>query len=119
MPFYQFNSSTGRLKKSAYLQPLYPTSTHPLNKKELLEMIWDSIKTKPLRTISPSSMGFSTLNPKMLAKYKKFQVNVEKPVYLMGGSPDKILFTTTCILVVAGVAQCLKLFYDMANPKKL
>ncbi len=118
MPCDQFKSFTGRLKESSQLQPLYPISTNPLNKLNPPKMIWDSIKTKPLKTTSTSSAAFSTLDPKLIAKYKKFQTNLEKPVYLMGGTPDKILFGITCALVAAGVIQSLKLFYDMASPKK-
>ncbi|XP_003426168.1 uncharacterized protein LOC100115623 isoform X2 [Nasonia vitripennis] len=93
-------------------------STDPLNKLNPPNMIWDSIKTKTLKTTSTSSAAFSTLDPKLIAKYKKFQANLEKPVYLMGGTPDKILFGITCVLVAAGVIKSLKLCYDMANPKK-
>ncbi|CAL1677910.1 unnamed protein product [Lasius platythorax] len=91
MPFYQFNSFTGRLKPSANFQPLYPLRSEPV-------MIYDTIKTKPL-TVTPKS-GYCTdkpptLDPKMWAKYKHFQAALDKPVYLAGGRKDKILFGIT------------------------
>ncbi|XP_014229469.1 uncharacterized protein LOC106654213 [Trichogramma pretiosum] len=119
MPHYKYSSLAGRLLPSqTHLQPLHPTSLLPVDKADPPKMIWDSIKTKTLKTAPLSAASFSTLDPKLLAKYKKFQANVEKPVFLMGGPPDKILFGATCAIVVVGVAQCFKLFYDMANPKK-
>ncbi|XP_011252145.1 uncharacterized protein LOC105248832 isoform X2 [Camponotus floridanus] len=104
MPFYQYNSFTGRIKPSANFQPLYPLRTEPP------VMIYDTIKTKPL-TVIPKS-GYSTdkpasLNPKMLQKFKFFQTSIDKPVYLAGGKKDKILFGFTVAYVGICTLQSL------------
>ncbi|XP_070149892.1 uncharacterized protein [Polyergus mexicanus] len=92
MPFYQYNSFTGRIKPSTNFQPFYPLRTEPP------VIIYDNIKTKPV-SITPKS-GYctdkpATLDPKMWAKYKHFQAAIDKPVYLAGGKKDKILFGFT------------------------
>ncbi|XP_012062726.1 PREDICTED: uncharacterized protein LOC105626025 isoform X2 [Atta cephalotes] len=96
MPFYQYNSFTGKLKPSTNFQPLYPISPLPLQKSEPV-IIYDSIKTKPL-TVTPKS-GYCTdkpvtLDSKLWAKYKHYGVILKKdiPIYLAGGRRDKIMF---------------------------
>ncbi|XP_032665964.1 uncharacterized protein LOC116841748 isoform X2 [Odontomachus brunneus] len=104
MPFYQFNSFTGSLKPSTNFQPFFPIKTERV-------MIYDTVKTKP--AVVTSTAGYCTnkprtLDPKMWAKYKHFQANLDKPVYLMGGKKDKILFGFT----VAYVGLCtMQSFY--------
>ncbi|XP_050449998.1 uncharacterized protein LOC126850751 isoform X1 [Cataglyphis hispanica] len=98
MPFYQYNSFTGRIKPSTSFQPLYPLSPIPLQRTEPPVIIYDTIKTKPV-SVTPKS-GYCTdkpptLDPKMWAKYKHFQAVIDKPVYLAGGKKDKILFGVT------------------------
>ena len=118
MPIYQFNSFSNRLGESNHLQPLYPLSTNPLSKSEPPKMIYDSIKTKPARISPPvASAQMSTLHPKMLKKYKFYQKNLETPVYLIRGTPDKILFGITCAGVAAGVVYGMGVLYSMAFKK--
>ncbi|XP_011314739.1 uncharacterized protein [Fopius arisanus] len=100
MPFYQFNQFTGRLKNSTNLQPLYPISPNPLQTADQPTMIWDSVKTQAAKVNSPaagSGGNVSSLPPQVVAKMKKFQTLGWRgtPVYLMGGSPDKILLGLT------------------------
>ncbi|XP_018406936.1 PREDICTED: uncharacterized protein LOC108783016 isoform X2 [Cyphomyrmex costatus] len=97
MPFYQYNSFTGKLKPSTNFQPLYPIKSEPV-------VIYDSIKTKPV-TITPKA-GYCTdkpptLNPKLWAKYKHYGEALQKdiPVYIAGGKSDKIIFGLVCATV--------------------
>ncbi|XP_077276275.1 uncharacterized protein LOC143905041 isoform X1 [Temnothorax americanus] len=109
MPFYQFNSFTGRLKPSTNLQPLYPISPLPLQKSEPV-VIYDSIKTKPVTATPKASYCTDkppTLDPKLWAKYKHFQAALDKPVYLAGGKKDKILFAFTVAYVGVCTLQSL------------
>ncbi|XP_011878475.1 PREDICTED: uncharacterized protein LOC105567859 isoform X2 [Vollenhovia emeryi] len=103
MPFYQYNSFTGRLKPSGNLQPLYPIKSEPV-------MIYDSIKTKPV-TVTPKASYCTdkppTLDPKLWSKYKHFQAAIEKPVYLAGGKKDKMLFAFTVAYVSVCTVQSL------------
>ncbi|XP_018368819.1 PREDICTED: uncharacterized protein LOC108764910 isoform X3 [Trachymyrmex cornetzi] len=91
MPFYQYNSFTGKLKPSTNFQPLYPIKSEPV-------IIYDSIKTKPL-TVTPKS-GYctggkpATLDTKLWTKYKHYGEALKKdiPVYLSGGRRDRVMF---------------------------
>lgn len=103
----------------------------PLQKMEPV-MIYDSIKTKPLTVTSKAGYCTDkppTLDPKLWAKYKHFQVSVhndqfqlqyyvdflyiisclqaaiDKPVYLAGGKGDKILLGITVALCALGTLQ--------------
>ncbi|GAB1863251.1 Cytochrome c oxidase subunit 7A-related protein, mitochondrial [Camponotus japonicus] len=110
MPFYQYNSFTGRIKPSANFQPLYPLSPVPLQRTEPPVMIYDTIKTKPV-TVTPKS-GYSTdkptsLDPKLYQKFKLFQANMDNPVYLAGGKKDKILFGITVAYIGICTVQSL------------
>ncbi|XP_029667675.1 uncharacterized protein LOC115238209 [Formica exsecta] len=110
MPFYQYNSFTGRIKPSTNFQPFYPLSPIPLQRTEPPVIIYDNIKTKPM-SITPKS-GYCTgkpptLDPKMWAKYKHFQAVMDKPVYLAGGKKDKILFGFTVAYVGICTLQSL------------
>ncbi|XP_011055279.1 PREDICTED: uncharacterized protein LOC105146598 isoform X2 [Acromyrmex echinatior] len=100
MPFYQYNSFTGKLKPSTNFQPLYPIKSEPI-------IIYDSIKTKSL-TVTPKSdyctSKPATLDPKLWAKYKHYGEALKKdvPIYLAGGRKDRIVFGA----VVAYVGFC-------------
>ncbi|XP_020287728.1 uncharacterized protein LOC109856633 isoform X2 [Pseudomyrmex gracilis] len=103
MPFYRFNSLTGRLKSSTHFQPLYPLKAEPV-------VIYDTPKTKPLTVTSSASYSTDlekppTLDPKLWAKYKHFQSVIDKPVYLAGGKSDKILFGFTVAYLAVCTAQ--------------
>ncbi|KAK0175667.1 hypothetical protein PV327_009399 [Microctonus hyperodae] len=100
MPSYEFNQFTGRLKNSGHIQPLYPIKPVPLSKTESPKMIWDTIKTKAVKTDVQQASGYSTVSPKVLEKMKHYQKDITKPVFLMGGTPDKIFFGLTCALGV-------------------
>ncbi|XP_011637489.1 uncharacterized protein LOC105427460 isoform X1 [Pogonomyrmex barbatus] len=106
MPFYQFNSFTGRLKPSTNFQPLYPISPLPLQKAEPV-IIYDSAKTKPMTSKNYCTDKPKTLDPKMWAKYKHFQAALDKPVYLAGGKKDKLLFGFTVAYLAVCSAQSL------------
>ncbi|KAK0089654.1 hypothetical protein PV325_006077 [Microctonus aethiopoides] len=112
MPSYEFNQFTGRLKNSLHIQPLYPIKPVPLPKTESPKMIWDTIKTKAVKTDVQQTSGYSTISPKVLAKMKHFQADMTKPVFLMGGTPDKILFGVTIAL---GVICTIETFRFLAR----
>ncbi|XP_012535270.1 uncharacterized protein LOC105836052 [Monomorium pharaonis] len=109
MPFFQFNSFTGRLKPSTSFQPLYPISPRSLPEGQPV-MIYDTIKTKPVRVTPKASYCTdkpSTLDPKLWAKFKHFQAALDKPVYLAGGKKDKMLFAFTVAYVGVCTLQSL------------
>ncbi|XP_018356438.1 PREDICTED: uncharacterized protein LOC108756837 isoform X1 [Trachymyrmex septentrionalis] len=117
MPFYQYNSFTGKLKPSTNFQPLYPISPLPLQKSEPV-IIYDSINTKPL-TVTPKS-GYctdkpATLSPKMWAKYKYFGKTLQKdiPVYLSTGRRDKIIFGA--IVTSIGFCTLNSIYFAVKN----
>ncbi|XP_015601541.1 uncharacterized protein LOC107270745 isoform X2 [Cephus cinctus] len=116
MPFHQFNPFTGRLKQTNHLQPLYPLAPHPLEKAEPPKMLWDSMLTKPAK-VGPSVgvARFSKVDPKLLAKYKKFQEPNGIPVYLKGGPMDKVLVGLTFGLIAVGLVQFAEFVYKEAN----
>ncbi|XP_011144701.1 uncharacterized protein LOC105186306 isoform X2 [Harpegnathos saltator] len=101
MPFYQFNPFTGGLKSSTSFQPLYPLKTERV-------MIYDTIKTKPVAVTAKAGYCTDkprTLDPKMWTKFKHFQAHIDKPVYLLGGKKDKLLFGFTVLYVAVCTAQ--------------
>ncbi|XP_011702134.1 PREDICTED: uncharacterized protein LOC105458491 [Wasmannia auropunctata] len=109
MPFYQYNSFTGKLKPSVNFQPLYPLSPLPLQKGDPV-IIFDTVKTKPVMVTPKASYCTDkppTLDPKMWAKYKHFQAVIDKPVYLAGGKKDKALFLFTAAYVGVCTLQSL------------
>ncbi|XP_015108903.1 uncharacterized protein LOC107035822 [Diachasma alloeum] len=134
MPFYQFNHFTGRLKNSTNLQPLYPISPNPLQ-SEPPKMIWDSIKTQVVKVDVPARGAASTpggappppggaprkgtVPPRLIAKMKKFQQPGWRttPVYLMGGTPDKIMFGATVALLVYGLYGVAEFVAEHINDK--
>ncbi|XP_012271154.1 uncharacterized protein LOC105694777 [Orussus abietinus] len=105
MPFNEFNSLTGRLKESTKLQPLYPISPIRADKVEPPVIMFDSIRTKPVKTITSQQVAeySSKIDPKMAANFKKFQ-DWTKPVYLLGGTRDKVFFGIN--LVLTGIGLC-------------
>ncbi|XP_018311067.1 uncharacterized protein [Mycetomoellerius zeteki] len=110
MPFYQYNSFTGKLKPSTNFQPLYPIKSEPV-------IIYDSIKTKPL-TVTPKS-GYCTNKPLTLdttvwKKYKLFGEALRKdmPIHVSGGRKDKLLYG----FIATYVGLCtLNSFYFIAK----
>ncbi|KAI4489042.1 hypothetical protein M0804_004540 [Polistes exclamans] len=111
MTYYEFNPFTGRLKESTRFQPYYPLKPSALNTAEQ-KLIWDIMTTKPAEVKSSASVGSSTVDPKLLAKYKFFQKDIHKPVYLMGGAKDRILFGITIVLTGLISADVARFVYD-------
>ncbi|CAK9794807.1 hypothetical protein ANTQUA_LOCUS87 [Anthophora quadrimaculata] len=114
MSFHQFNSTTGRLKQSTQLQALSPLLPRPLQKVDLPKMVYDTVKTKPVKT-SPPAKSYSTLCPKIAKLQKEMQADLTKPVYLIRGTPDKILFGLTCVLLLG---SCINTAYQFTVLKK-
>ncbi|XP_014468312.1 PREDICTED: uncharacterized protein LOC106741134 isoform X2 [Dinoponera quadriceps] len=107
MSFHKFNPFTGRLKPATNFQPFYPLKTEQM-------MIYDTIKTKPATITAKADYCTDkprTLDPKMWAKYKHFQSDLKKPVYLMGGRKDKVLFGITVALIAVSTAQSLYIVF--------
>lgn len=99
MPFHQFNSFTGRLKESSRLDPFYPISPAPLDKAEQI-MIYDSVKITPVKAgAATQAAGYSTLPTKFAEAFKRFQVDIHSPIFVMGGPKDKALYMATAIAV--------------------
>ncbi|XP_043262914.1 uncharacterized protein LOC122403431 [Colletes gigas] len=115
MSFHEFNSLTGRLKQSTQLQSLNPLPPRPLQSSEIPVMIYDSIKTKPLKVATPTE-NYSTLPPRMAALYKKYQADMTKPVYRMGGKKDRILYGISIIGVTIGFV--MNIYYLNKGAKK-
>nr|XP_033338070.1 uncharacterized protein LOC117227163 [Megalopta genalis] len=103
MSFHEFNPFTGRLKQSTKVQPLYPVNPRPLQSIEI-DIMYDSIKTKPVKTTAPGTAGYSTLDPKLAKLYRKYQANLETYSYTLGGRKDRILVAATVLLTVTGFA---------------
>ncbi|XP_078036586.1 uncharacterized protein LOC144469804 [Augochlora pura] len=101
MSFHEFNPFTGRLKQSTKIQPLNPLKPYPLQNREV-EIMYDSIKTKPVRTVAPGTAGYSTVNTKLLKLFKQYQTNLETASYTLGGRKDKIMIAASVILTVGG-----------------
>ncbi|XP_012265356.2 cytochrome c oxidase subunit 7A, mitochondrial [Athalia rosae] len=119
MPFYQFNSFTGRIAETTHLQPLYPLAPNRLDRADPPKIMYDSPHTKPVK-VEPTSKGraFSTVPPDVLKKMEKFQVPNNIPVYLKGGMGDKVLLGATVALIGFGFATSIKMIYDLSFPKK-
>ena len=115
MSFHEFNQFTGRLKQSTQTQALHPVSPRPLQTTEPPVMIYDSIKTKPVGT-SPAQASYSTLSPKMAALYKKYQADLTKPSYMLGGKKDKLLMAAT--VAMCGALFVTNVFYLFQTEKK-
>ncbi|CAD6212787.1 GSCOCG00011055001-RA-CDS [Cotesia congregata] len=111
MVFREFNRLAGKLQASAKLQPLFPLRPTPLNKADAPKMIYDTVKTKPVSVDRAATASYSTIPPKLEAKMKKFQKDTSKPVFLMGGTPDKILFGITCVLTVFGLGKSAQFYW--------
>ncbi|XP_076673468.1 uncharacterized protein LOC143371765 [Andrena cerasifolii] len=114
MSFHEFNQFTGRLKQSTQTQALHPVSPRPLQATEPI-MIYDSIKTKPVGT-SPAQASYSTLSPRMAALYKKYQADLTKPSYMLGGKRDKVLMAVTVALT--GALALSNMYYVIKTEKK-
>ncbi|XP_076655403.1 uncharacterized protein LOC143360449 [Halictus rubicundus] len=106
MPFHEFNQVTGRLKQSANTQPLYPVSPRPVQSTEV-DMMFDSVKTKPVKVRSPITAGLSTLSPKLAEVFRKYQIDLERPVYIIAGRKDKLLYALTVAGLTAGFAATM------------
>ncbi|XP_076629218.1 uncharacterized protein LOC143345727 [Colletes latitarsis] len=115
MSFHEFNPLTGRLKQSTQPQSLSPLPPRSLQSSEIPVMIYDSVKTKPLK-VANSTGNYSTLPPKMAALYKKYQADLSKPVYNMGGKMDKILFGVTSLAATA--CFVMNIYYLSKGAKK-
>ncbi|XP_053978238.1 cytochrome c oxidase subunit 7A1, mitochondrial [Hylaeus volcanicus] len=116
MSVHEFNPFTGRLKQSTSTRPLYPLSPRPLQSAEPPVIMYDTILTKPVKVESPRSGKFSTLPPKLAELQKKYQADMSKPVYLMGGMKDKILFRFT--VVATAVAFATNMYYILRGPQQ-
>ncbi|KAK2579527.1 hypothetical protein KPH14_010830 [Odynerus spinipes] len=116
MSFHEFNPFTGRLKESTHFQPFYPLKPSALQKSEPPAMIWDTINTKPVAVKSQTAGFASSVDPKILEKFKHFQKDIHKPVYLMGGTKDKILFGITLALFSVCAYKTAE-FYYIASKK--
>lgn len=81
-------------------------------------MLANVLRTRLVAAATPSARFASTLDPKIASKMKKFQKDVNKEVYLMGGAGDKILFYLTCAGVAVGSAWSFSILWKMANPPK-
>ncbi|XP_015184745.1 PREDICTED: uncharacterized protein LOC107070764 [Polistes dominula] len=116
MTYYEFNPFTGRLKESTRFQPYYPLKPSALSKVEQT-LIWDTMKTKPAEVKSAASVSSSSssVDPKLLEKYKFFQRDIHKPVYLMGGTKDKILFGITIALTCYIAVDTARFLYDLSK----
>ena len=115
MSFHEFNQFTGRLKQSTQTQALHPLSPRPLQTTEPPVMIYDSIKTKPVG-VSPVQASYSTLSPKMAALMKKYQADLTKPSYMLGGKKDKVLMAITVALT--GSLFVANMYYLFQTEKK-
>ncbi|KZC14669.1 PREDICTED: uncharacterized protein LOC107192784 [Dufourea novaeangliae] len=115
MSFHEFNPFTGRLKQSTQSQPLYPLSPQPLQSTELPVMMYDTIKTKPVKVASSTVGNYSTLPPKLAELYKKYQADLSKPSYTLGGRKDKVLYAISVVGVIAGFAT--NMYYLIADKK--
>ncbi|XP_063990293.1 uncharacterized protein LOC135169326 isoform X2 [Diachasmimorpha longicaudata] len=102
---------------------------NPLPSGDPPKMIWDSIKTQvakvdaPARGTATSASGTvkqSTLPPRLIAKMKKFQQPGWRttPVFLMGGTPDKIFFGATVTLIAVGFVGCIDFVARSLSPNK-
>ncbi|XP_015513417.1 cytochrome c oxidase subunit 7A1, mitochondrial isoform X1 [Neodiprion pinetum] len=120
MPYYNFNSFTGRIAETTHPQPFYPLAPHRLDLAEPPKIMYDSSRTKPVQVASASTSARpqSTLSPEMLKKYQKFQAPNNIPVHLKGGPMDKILLGTTVVLIGIGLIQAGDLIYKLGFPKK-
>ncbi|XP_076297749.1 uncharacterized protein LOC143217391 [Lasioglossum baleicum] len=114
MPFHEFNQVTGRLKQSANTQPLYPVSPRPLQSTEV-DIMYDSVRTKPVKVQSPLRAGLSTLSPKLAELFRKYQADLEKPVYTLGGKKDRVLYAITIVGLTVGFTLNM---YGLLNMKK-
>ncbi|XP_008551005.1 uncharacterized protein LOC103573625 [Microplitis demolitor] len=114
MVLREFNRLAGRLQASAKLHPLYPIKPVPLSKADSPKIIYDSIKTKAVTVDQVvGTASYSTLPPRLVAKMKKYQADVTKPVFLINGTPDKILFGTTVFLTFIGLGMCVDFYWPL------
>ncbi|KAI4501539.1 hypothetical protein M0802_003416 [Mischocyttarus mexicanus] len=121
MTYYEFNPFTGRLKESTKFQPYYPLKPSALNKADQ-KLIWDIMATKTAEIKSSSAEvkakslpgvdSYRGVDPKLVAKYKFFQRDLSKPVYLMGGTKDRILFGVTIAITCLAAADVAKFLYE-------
>lgn len=116
MPFFGLNFTNNRLRTNNHLHPLYPLSTTPLDKAET-KVIYDLQSTKPVKTQAANQANYSTLSPKRAELYKFFQKNIDEPVYLKRGAPDKALFLVTVAGTIVGLIWSFKIVYDLAQKK--
>ncbi|XP_033231053.1 uncharacterized protein LOC117182120 [Belonocnema kinseyi] len=129
MPFHQFSHFTGRLRQSNQLLPLYPIPPVPLQSSEPPQMMFETIKTKPVQAAAAGSAGSagsaaSKLNdfgphvsPKNREFMRKLQSDLEAPVFLAKGLPDKILFGITVALVTVGMIESIRFIYLRATKR--
>ncbi|XP_057336743.1 uncharacterized protein LOC130675211 [Microplitis mediator] len=113
MVLREFNRLAGKLQASAKLHPLYPIKPMPLSKADSPKIIYDSIKTKPVTVDRVATASYSTVPPRLLAKMKKYQADVTKPVFLINGTPDKIFFGITVALTVVGLGMCADFYWPL------
>ncbi|XP_043480208.1 cytochrome c oxidase subunit 7A-related protein, mitochondrial-like [Leptopilina heterotoma] len=125
MPFFKFSHFTGRLTENNRLLPLNPIKPVPLDTAEVPPIRFDTVKTQAAKSAAPSSAGgssvannpdYARLNPKNHAFMKKLQADLEAPVYLAKGTPDKILFGITVAIVVIASFESFRFLWRKANP---
>ncbi|XP_043502011.1 uncharacterized protein LOC122524033 [Polistes fuscatus] len=114
MTYYEFNPFTGRLKESTRFQPYYPLKPSALNTAEQ-KLIWDTMATKPAEVKPSASVSTSSVDSKLLQNYKFFQRDIHKPVYLMGGTKDRVLLGITIALTCLIGADVARFVYDMTK----
>ncbi|XP_043271016.1 uncharacterized protein [Venturia canescens] len=122
MPSYQFNHFTGRLRESTHFQPLYPISATPLHSADPPKMIYDTIKTKPATAGSARSWSSTVqegkLPEKMLKTMVAYQKDVEAPIFLIKGTPDKIMFGMSCVGLAITMGMAFEFLLRRAFPPK-
>ncbi|XP_076174266.1 uncharacterized protein LOC143150110 [Ptiloglossa arizonensis] len=115
MSFHEFNPVTSRLKESTRPQPLYPVSPRPLKNIENPVMFYDSIKTKPVKTMLNRQAEYSTLSPRMATLYKKFQRDLTIPSYLLAGTRDVIIIRSLWVGTMASFAYSMCKLYEISK----
>ncbi|XP_051156019.1 uncharacterized protein LOC127278363 [Leptopilina boulardi] len=120
MPFFKFSHLTGRLTENNRLIPLNPIKPIPLESAEIPVIKYDTIKTQAVKSApatgtQKTNSEYGRLHPKNHALMKTLQADLEAPVFLARGAPDKILFGITFALVVGGVLESLRFLVRKAN----